>query len=288
MTRVFVLLGLALSGCTLDSFLFNGRAVSEYRWDEADPQLDGELSDPHPSIVPAADRSEGFLEIEGASVHWVFAHRDAPIATIVYSHGNRWNLGRYWDRVERYWSRGYSVLIYDYPGYGRSSGSTSERGVLDAAEAAIDHALTLPDVEPDRIVLFGYSLGGGPAYHLAARAARGVGPPVRALISESAFCSVEALVQDGSFLDLAPGYFANSRFDNCARIAELGAMPVLLIHGLEDDFVVPRHAELLAERAARPPAMLLVPGADHSEVPRVQGAAYDAAIDAHVASSLAP
>jgi hypothetical protein len=51
------------------------------------------------------------------------------------------------------------------------------------------------------------------------------------VISEATFCSVEALVQDGRFLDLAPGYLAESRFDNCARIAELGEMPVLVIHG---------------------------------------------------------
>lgn len=279
---------LAVPGCTLDSFLFNGRAVDEYRWDEADPQLAGELTDPHPSIVPAADRSEGFLEIEGARIHWVFARRDAPIATIVYSHGNRWHLGRYWDRVERMWSRGHSVLIYDYPGYGRSTGSTTEAGVLAAAEAALDHARTLPGVDPDRVIVFGYSLGGGPAYHLAGRAARGDGPPVRALISESTFCSVEALVQDGSFLDLAPGYFASARLDNCARIAELGPMPVLVMHGLADDFVVPRHAEMLRARAAAPPTMFLVPGADHSELPRIDGAGYDAAIDAHVAAALAP
>jgi fermentation-respiration switch protein FrsA (DUF1100 family) len=274
-------------GCALDSFLFNPRRVDEYRWDEVDPSLEGELTEPHPSIVPASDRSEGFLEIEGASIHWVFAHHDAPVATIVYSHGNRWNLGRYWDRVERMWSRGYAVLVYDYPGYGRSTGTPTEPGVLAASRAALAHAITLPDVDPDRVVLFGYSLGGGPTYDLAARAARGEGPAVRAVISESTFCSVEALVQDGSFLDLAPGYFANSRFDNCARIAELGELPVLIVHGLADDFVVPRHADMLRARAAREPSAFFVPGAGHSDIPLVDGEGYDRAIDDHVAAALA-
>lgn len=289
MRRAAIAIGMLamVSGCSLDSFLFNPRPVDEYRWDEADPNLAGELTDPHPSIVPAADRSEGFLEIEGARIHWVFAHHDAPVATIVYSHGNRWNLGRYWDRVERMWSRDYSVLIYDYPGYGRSTGTTTEAGVLAASRAALDHAITLPDVDPDRVVLFGYSLGGGPTYDLAARSARGEAPRVRALISESTFCSVEALVQDGSFLDLAPGYFANSRFDDCARIAELGELPVLIIHGLADDFVVPRHAAMLREHAAREPTMFLVPGAGHSDIPRVDGDGYDHAIDQHVTAALA-
>jgi fermentation-respiration switch protein FrsA (DUF1100 family) len=287
-----VLLPLVLvAGCTLDSFLFNGRRVEEYRWDEADPALDGELTDPHPSIVPAADRLEGFLDadVDGVAVpiHWVFAHRSAPTATIVYSHGNRAHLGRYWDRVERMWSRGYAVLIYDYPGYGRSGGTTSEAGVLAAGVGALDHVLTLPDVDPDRIVALGYSLGGAPAYHMAARAARGEAPRLRAMISESTFCSVAALVEDGSFLDLAPGYFASARLDNCARIAELGTMPVLIVHGLADDFVVPRHAEMLIEAASTMPSTLLVPGADHGDIPLVDGESYDRAIDEHIAAALA-
>jgi hypothetical protein len=285
MRRSLSLLALAwlLGGCALDSFLFSGKPVPEYRWDEADPNIDGELTDPHPSIVPAADRSEGFLDIEGARIHWVFARREGATTTILYSHGTSRNIGRYWDRVERLWSDGYSVLIYDYPGYGLSTGTTTEAGVLAAGRASLEHLLTLPGVDPDRIVVYGYSLGGGPTYDLAGRAARGEGPEVAALISESTFCSVEALVQDGSFLDLAPGYFANARFDNCARIAEL-EIPVLIVHGLADDYVVPRHATMLRDRALREPATYFVEGAGHSNLPLVAGEAYDEEIDAFLSS----
>lgn len=290
MSRALVLLVISAatlaSGCSLDSFLFSPRRVDGYRWDEIDPSLDGELTEDHPSIVPASDRTEGFLDAGGNEIHWVYAHRDAAIATVVYSHGRSRNLGRYWDRVERLWEHGYSVLIYDYPGFGRSTGSPDEPGVMAAARGALDLVITLPDVDPDRIVLLGYSLGGGPTYELAALAARGEAPAVRAVISESTFCSVAALVEDGSFLDLAPGYFAESRFDNCARIAEL-AVPVLLIHGRADDFVVFRNAEMLRDAAMAAPTTLFVEGAQHSDVPLIAGDAYDRAIDDHIAAALA-
>lgn len=264
---------LLLSGCTLDGFLFSPRAVDEYRFDEVDENLDGELTDPHPSLVPASNRMEGFLDAGGEQIHWVYAQNDTPRATILYSHGRSRHLGRYWDRVELLWELGYSVLIYDYPGYGRSSGSPDEAGVFAAAQAAIDHVVTLPGVDPANLWIMGYSLGGGPTYELAARSARGEAPAVRGVISEATFCSVEALVQDGAFLDLTADYFADSDFDNCARIAEID-VPVLIMHGLADDFVVSRHADMLVEAARNPPETFFVEGAAHSDVPTVAGMAY--------------
>jgi dienelactone hydrolase len=68
-------------------------------------------------------------------------------------------------------------LIYDCPGYGRSSGSPSEEGIFAAAQAALQHLVTLPDVDADRVLLMGYSLGGGPTYELASRSARREAPP---------------------------------------------------------------------------------------------------------------
>ncbi len=275
-----LLLALFSAGCTLDGFLFSPRPIEGgYRWDEVDENLDGELTDPHPSLVPPERRMEGMLEAGGEQIHWVFAQNEAPRATLLYSHGTSRNVGRYWDRVELLWGLGYSVLIYDYPGYGLSTGSPDEAGVFAAAQAALEHLVTLPGVDPDAVFVMGYSLGGGPTYELAARAGRGEAPAIAGVISESTFCSADALVQDGSFLDLSGSFLVNARFDNCARIAELD-VPVLIIHGRADDFVVFRHAEMLEAAARTPPSTLFVEGADHSDVPLVAGDAYAEAITA--------
>jgi pimeloyl-ACP methyl ester carboxylesterase len=258
---------------SLDPFLFKPETVEEYHWDEVDPQLDGELTDPHPSLVGPDDRFEGFAEAGGRQVHYVFARRPGATDTIFYHHGNRKHLGRYWDRVELMWQLGYHVMIYDYPGFGRSEGAPTEEGIYENADAVLALLPTMPEVDPDRVWFFGYSLGGGPAYEFAARAERGEALAPLGLISEATFCSIAAMVQDGAFVDMPASYVTNFEFDNCAKAATL-TVPVLLIHGAEDSFLVPRHAHMLAEAA--PGAELhLVPGAEHSDIPLVAGSSYE-------------
>ena len=287
---------LALTACslaaclTLDGFFFTPRRVERYRWDEVDPELDGELdgdtSPPHPSRVPAAERREGFVEsAEGDSIHWVFAHHDAPRATLFYSHGRSKHLGRYWDRVERLWEAGYAVMIYDYPGYGRSTGVPDEASIHAAARAVYETVPTMPDVDPARIVLMGYSLGGAPTFELAVQAEAGVVPRAAGVITEAVFLSTEALVQDGAFLDLPAEFFARNRFDNGARMPRV-TRPMLMLHGAADDFVVVRHAELLRARATADVTLNIVPGAGHSNIPVVMGSGYEAAIEAYLARVL--
>ena len=81
-TLALALLVLLTPACTLDSFLFNPRRVDAYRWDEADGNLAGELSDPHPSIVPASDRVEGFFSIAEGGPAEIPAYDDAIVAFI--------------------------------------------------------------------------------------------------------------------------------------------------------------------------------------------------------------
>ena len=116
------------AACQVGDFFFAGSPAEPYRFDEIDPQLDGDLSSPHPSIVPAALRDEGFVTRgDGTSVHWVLARQPegATSTTVLYSHGNGPGLGRFWDRVEILWQLGFQVMIYDYPGFGRSGGEPS-------------------------------------------------------------------------------------------------------------------------------------------------------------------
>lgn len=267
----------AIAGClTVDPFFFNGVAVDGYAWDDdpPDPDLEGEISEPHPSTVPAEARLEGFVEADGRDVHYVWAHRPDAAATVFFSHGNARHLGRYWDRVEALWERGFNVMIYDYPGYGLSTGEADEASVYGNAAAALELLPTLVDFTPARVVFYGYSLGGAPTYEMALRGVRGEVLRPHALLSEAAFCSVDALVKDGSFIGLSGEFLSANVFDNCAKIGELGDLPVLLIHGGADSFVVPRHAEMLLERAREGTTLRLVDGADHSQSAVVGGDTY--------------
>jgi fermentation-respiration switch protein FrsA (DUF1100 family) len=276
-------------GCmSIDGFLYNGAPVDAYEWDAdpPDPDLEGAFTPLHPSTIGPRWRIEGLLEVEGRDLHYVYAHRPDALATIFYSHGNYRNLGHYWERVELMWSLGYNVLIYDYPGYGLSTGEPDEASVYANAAAALAELTTLPGYDPDALIFFGFSLGAAPTFELAARGVRGEGPRPRAVISEAAFCSVEALVQDGTFLGLSAAFLSEHRFDNCAKIAALEGTPTMILHGEDETFIVPRHAEMLAERASGPLTLHMIPGATHSDLPAVAGVDYREWIAAFIAASL--
>ncbi|MEM7159728.1 MAG: alpha/beta hydrolase [Myxococcota bacterium] len=278
---------LLASGClTLDSFFFSNEPVEDYRWDDdpCDPQLQGEITEAenrleggpapscHPSRIGPDERHEGFVSLEdGRKIHYVYAHNPAATTTIFYSHGTSRHLGRYWDRVELLWSWGYNVMIYDYPGYGRSEGEPDQAGVYASARAVLERVLPdMPGVDLDRVFFMGYSLGGGPTYQLAFEASAGtLSVTPRGVVTEAVFCSTEALIQDGTRLDLPVEFLSDNPFDNCDRIGRLDRdLPVLLVHGAADDFIVPLHAHMLHDAAVgEDVTLLLVPESDHSEVP---------------------
>lgn len=276
---------LATSGCrAVDWVFFQPSAPTDgYEFETGDPDLDGDLGEPHPSLIGPADRREGFADTPSGRVHWIFAHRDGASDAILYSHGNAAHLGRYWDRVERLWALGHHVLIYDYPGYGLSGGEPGEAAVFDAAQAAIDVLAAQPEVE--RVWLYGYSLGGAPTYELAARAERGEAPPIAGVITEAAWCSVEEVLRDGAQLGVPAHYATRLSMDSCARVEELEATPLLLIHGTDDGTIPIRHLRLLEAAAAGLDVTVReVDGAAHHDVPIVAGADYDAWVRAHTAA----
>lgn len=262
-----LLLSAMLLGCTVDGLFFNPTSVDGYDFDSGeDPSLEGELTALHPSLIDAEHRREGFAATNAGDVHWVFARRDGATDAILFSHGNTGNLGLYWDRVERLWELGFHVLIYDYPGYGRSEGEPTERGVFDAGQAALEQLAAQPEVS--RIWLYGYSLGGAPTYELAARSERGEAPPVAGVMTEAAWCSAEDLLQDGALVNV-PGHFGTDlEMDSCARVAELTETPLFLMHGSEDNVIHVRHLTLLERAAANVPARAeRIEGAGHIDVP---------------------
>jgi pimeloyl-ACP methyl ester carboxylesterase len=237
---------------TLDGFIFTNEKVDAYGWDDdpCDPQLQGELSENeellndgppascHPSLIDLAHRSEGMLELADREVHWMYARADGATTTIFYSHGRSKHLGRYWDRVELLWSLGFNVLTYDYPQYGRSTGSVLDEHTMDEnAEAMLEMLDTLEGVDPERVFYYGYSLGSAPTTSMALRAfERDDLPRPLGIVLESPFCSVEALVQDGSFLDFPGGFFADNELDNCARIGKIDeSVELMILHGAQDE-----------------------------------------------------
>jgi hypothetical protein len=187
----------------------------------------------------------------------------APQSTAValIFHGNAGNMSQRLDTIAMFHRLGYGVLIFDYRGYGRSTGRPSEEGLYRDATTAWDYLTRERGIAPGRIVLFGESLGGGVAAWLAARVDCG------ALVLASSFTSAPELAAD-VYPWLLPGWLPTRglirlRYDSRAALAKVSC-PVLVAHSPDDDIIPFRHGQRLYEAAPEPKAFLQMAGG-HNE-----------------------
>ena len=175
--------------------------------------------------------------------------------TVLFLHGNGGNIGHRGETVEILHRLGLNVLLIDYRGYGNSEGRPGEEAMYEDARLAWDYLLDAQGQPPHRIIVFGRSLGGAVAAHLAAE----VTPA--ALILESTFSSVRDMARELHPL-LSRLVWLRYRFpvvDNVARVAA----PVLVLHSPEDDVIPYRFGRRVFE-AARPPREFVELRGDHN------------------------
>ena len=248
---------LLLNGCTMDAFLFNNLALTEYSLSTAVIPA---------SQVEAVTLQSGAETIYGFYVKQPDSQRVEPHQVILYSHGNKYNIEEYWNRVELFYRAGFDVFIYDYRGYGKSTGKSSEQGLHEDATAALNYLRSRKDVDTTQIVDYGYSLGGVPTMYLAATQHQ-----PKCVITEAIFASSEALIQTGTVLDVPGNYIMEGKFDNVSN-ARIRKAPLLMLHGTRDSFVpFQPHGKLIYEAAQQPKVLRLIDGADHTEVPSTLG-----------------
>lgn len=176
----------------------------------------------------------------------------APL--VIYHHGNGEVIDLWPRAFGALRERGVAVLLVEYPGYGRSAGAPSERSLTETVCAAYDRMVRRPGINPERIVAYGRSVGGGAACALAARR------PLAALILESSFTSVRDLTHRYA----APGFLARDPFDNRSVVRRF-AGPVLVLHGSKDRVIPAAHGRRLA--AAAPRAELHLRPCGHDDCP---------------------
>jgi fermentation-respiration switch protein FrsA (DUF1100 family) len=200
----------------------------------------------------------------GAVLHgwWV---RGGGRAAIVFFHGNAGNAGDRLDRVKLLVTAlRVDVLLADYRGYGRSSGTPTEDGLYADGLAMAAEAARRSDA-PDRIVLFGESLGCAVAIETA------LAKPCAGLILEAPFLSLDAMRR--RHYPFLPGFLQRLRFDNAAKISRVAA-PKLFAQAERDEVVPPEQTRRLFERAAPPKTYFLIPGASHNDTYLAGGREY--------------
>lgn len=181
--------------------------------------------------------------------------------TILFSHGNAEDLGHGQDFLRALHAAGFTVLAYDYRGYGRSTARRpNEARAIEDAEAVYRYAVEELGIPPDRLILHGRSLGAGPTLELATR------HPSAGVVLESAFTSTYRVITRAPLLPF-------DRFPNLLRVRSL-EVPVLVIHGTRDRAIPVSHGRALFSAAREPKRALWVEGAGHNDLVRVAGRAY--------------
>jgi fermentation-respiration switch protein FrsA (DUF1100 family) len=178
---------------------------------------------------------------------------------LLYCHGNAGNLSHRGEGIRRWLDLfGMGVLIFDYPGYGKSGGRPTEAGCYAAADAAYDWLLAA-GVPGDKVLLYGGSLGGAVAIDLASRR------PHRALVLVAVFSSLEDMARK-LFPWLPTRWLVRDQWDNLAKI-RLCTHGVFIAHGTADRVVPYEQGERLYAAAPEPRQFFPMSGYDHNHTP---------------------
>jgi fermentation-respiration switch protein FrsA (DUF1100 family) len=207
-----------------------------------------------------------FESADGTRLHgWFFpGPHKAPM--ILFSHGNGGNVSHRLENVGLLLDRGLRVFIYDYRGYGKSSGRPSEDGIYQDAVAAYDYLVSHKQISPSHIISFGRSLGACAAIEVARKR------KIRSLIIESAFTSTKEMAKQMLVFRLLSPCLP-THFNNLGKIREVH-VPKLMIHGDADEVVPFSMGERLYAAAPDPKRFYSIPGAGHNDTYMVGGNAY--------------
>lgn len=225
---------------------------------------------PHPSSYRDSAEIIKIRSANGSMISALYLPNPSARFSLLVSHGNAEDLGDDREWLEDLRRSGFNVLAYDYQGYGTSHGKPSEKTAYEDESAAYDYLAVNLRTAPDRIIIFGRSVGSGPAVHLAARR------PAAGLVLQSPFVSAFRVL---TRIPLLPF----DKFPNHKEIRHVHC-PLLIIHGNNDRVIPFWHGRKLFDLANQPKQFVAVKGADHNDLDMVGGANYLKAIQSFAAS----
>ena len=178
---------------------------------------------------------------------------------ILYLHGKGKNISANAKHANRLMRMGFSVLIIDYRGYGRSEGDfPTESSVYIDAQTAWNYLIE-KGYKPNQIMIYGHSLGGAIAINLATKHDDALG-----MIVDASFTSMSDMAQiDPKYRIFPINLLIHQRFDSIAKVRSL-AMPVLYIHGTDDELIPPMMSQRLYEATPTRKQIVLIPNGGHN------------------------
>jgi pimeloyl-ACP methyl ester carboxylesterase len=216
--------------------------------------------------IPVAGSSGDVQRIHA----WFLPAQQPTGKFLLYLHGSALNIEANIVHAQRYRKLGLSVLLVSYRGYGKSDGTfPAEASLYDDAEAAFNYLIAQKNASAESIVIYGHSLGGAVAIHLALNH-----PDAAGLIVEATFTSIVDMANlNPKYKFLPIALIVNQRFESRKKVQRL-QLPVLYLHGTLDSLVPPQMSRALYERTRAPKQIKLIPGGGHNNSAAVGGEHY--------------
>ena len=211
-------------------------------------------------LIPDGAENVWFNSADGTRLNgWFFESQSGPeIATLIFFHGNGGNIRNVSWLGQRFAKQGFDVLLFDYRGYGASDGVVSAESELYAdGDAAVAFVINQKKARPERVVLYGHSLGTAVVANVASRGQFG------AVVLEAGFSSASSVATAAlPWLPQFLHFLGKNRFESARKLASVTS-PILIAHGDPDGTIPTAEAHLLFASANEPKKLLIIPGAGH-------------------------
>lgn len=197
----------------------------------------------------------------GGQIHgWWMPAKKSNLGTLLYLHGRGLNIGSNINQAYQFQKLGFSVLLIDYRGYGKSKGNfPTETQLYQDAEIAWNYLVNQQKIPPHQIFIYGHSLGGAVAIELAVKH-----PEAAGVIVQNSFTSMANTIARYPYVRIFPiNLILTNRFDSINKVKSL-RIPVLFVHGVGDPLIPYTMSEKLYKAAPYPKQLLLIPGAKHN------------------------
>ena len=219
--------------------------------------------DPTASAALAGNPAMEQVTISGMYSGWFVHNTDGVAPLIIFFNGNGSCASRMIDDFDRsgYWDMtgGANFMTIDYPGYGQSQGRPSQNSIFAMARTAYDYAASRPDVDPERIIVEGYSLGTGPATYLASQR------DVAGLVLIAPYDSGVSLYNSQFNIFHGPlTLLVTQRFNSAAYAAHVAVSP-LIITSTSDTTIRSTLSEALAAHFPQSTDIHLLSGLGHED-----------------------
>ena len=213
-------------------------------------------------------QTEDGLNLNGWFVPGKKTSPDDNLHTLLWFHGNAGNINRRLDNIKMLHDRvPANVFIIDYRQFGKSEGKISEQGTYLDAKAALSYLHSRKDINNEKIIFFGRSLGSAVAVDLAVK------EKCCALILETPFTSIKEMGKELYPFLFMSLHFLRTKYDSLSKISKI-KVPTLIMHGDKDELVPIEQGKILYEEANDPKEFYTIPGAMHNDTHIVGGEEY--------------